>query len=1165
VRQGYNNIRIRREDQHKAAFKTEFGIFVPNVMFFSLTNSPATFQRMMDSIFQHTTDKPHLLGTEILVYMDDILIASLSGLAGHRAVVHNVLAVLEEHDLYLKPEKCVWEADSVDYLRLILEKGVTRMDPTKVEGVWNWATPTTKKHVRSFLGFCNFYCAFIRGFAKLAKPLNNLTKKDAPWIWGNDEQNTFDILKRRITEEPILRQPQMDQQFKLEVDASGYALGAVLMQRQEDGKCHPMGFYSTTLNDTERNYDIYDLELLAVVKSLENWRTYLAGSPHKVIVFTDHMNLQYWRDPHKISRRVARQVLRLAEYDIELRHIPGKTNRRADALSRLPNYDQGEDDNEDMVVLPENLFVRLSLTEDEEPQNEKTLRPWVDPHNLREVDGVWWKEGRRVVTRDIAYRRQVVHDHHDLPAYGHPGISHTTALTERHYWWPRMRQEIHDYVGGCADCQWHKVNTQARKAPLAPIFPNPEAMPFETVAMDFIVKLPLSNGFDSILTITDHDCTKAAIFIPCNETITAKGVAELYLQHVFKRFRLPQKIISDRDPRLAGKFAKALCTALGITQNMSTAFHPRTDGQSERTNQGLEQYLRFYVDAKQSNWAQLLSIAEFAHNSWRNESTGQSPFDLLMGYHPRAEWTTVTSPIPQVTLRLEQIQEARDRAKAAMIKAQQGWERRECTAPTFQTGDQVWLDGRNIKMFHPTAKLAPKRHGPFPIIRVLSPINYELRLPVQWKLHPVFHVDLLTPYRETEFHGVNYDKPPPDLINGEEEYEVERIVALRRFGRGHKLQYLVKWKGYPDAENQWVNKEDVFAEDAVKEFQNLTSDPKTRIRRVRIDSDSPHPSSVTSSAATSSVSAKENPPVSDRPRGVSAITPIELMIIPEAPHAPTESPSRRYDDTCDFIGGADPPPGTISPEPLPTRPRHGAAEVVARGRSAVEGPATRMRSSMQTEDRTAAVARHLNREELFPAKHPLIRLGSATLPDDTLYVRAMDGTPVFRDNTQSGQPPPGFVQNRGNDYVPFITTYNGVQQPVNFVQTILTSNLLVIGLREDSSFVYAKSLHTTPEYLFRERPIYALEDLEVLNGDHTQRAMIDRKIAGLTDVTVLAEVIRYRALTTDLAYSKSHPVESERQWDETSFKMMSGIHRLEMANVLARLEVQRDAIFGVDG
>jgi hypothetical protein len=160
IQQGYNNVQIKKEDCYKAAFKTESGLFVPNVMFFSLTNSPATFQRMMDHIFRDIKDKHHLLGTEILVYMDDILIAS-ENLTGHRAAVHDVLDVLEEHDLYLKPEKCLWEADHVNYLGLILEKGVTRMDPTKVEGVRNWTVPTTKKHVHSFLGFCNFYCAFI--------------------------------------------------------------------------------------------------------------------------------------------------------------------------------------------------------------------------------------------------------------------------------------------------------------------------------------------------------------------------------------------------------------------------------------------------------------------------------------------------------------------------------------------------------------------------------------------------------------------------------------------------------------------------------------------------------------------------------------------------------------------------------------------------------------------------------------------------------------------------------------------------------------------------------------------------------------------------------------------------------------------------------------------
>ena len=179
-----------------------------------------------------------------------------------------------------------------------------------------------------------------------------------------------------------------------------------------------------------------------------------------------------------------------------------------------------------------------------------------------------------------------------------------------------------------------QVNNQARKAPLSPIFAKPEALPLETVSMDFIVKLPLSNDYDLILTITDHDCTKAVILILCNETITAEGVTKLYLEHVFKCVGLPKKLIHNRDTRFMSHFAVKLCQALGIEQNASTAFHPRTDGQAERTNQKLEQFLRFYMNAKQDNWAQFLSLAEFAFNLWCNESMKKSPFEVLMGYNP---------------------------------------------------------------------------------------------------------------------------------------------------------------------------------------------------------------------------------------------------------------------------------------------------------------------------------------------------------------------------------------------------------------------------------------------------------------------------------------------------------------------------------------------------
>ena len=326
---------------------------------------------------------------------------------------------------------------------------------------------------------------------------------------------------------------KLDDQFKLEVDASGYVVGAVLLQRKEDGKKHPIGYYSATLNEAQRNYDIYDLELLAIIMALKNWRPLLAGSPHKIIIYSDHLNLQYWRLPQRISRRVAREVLELSEYDCEIRHLPGQLNGRADALSRRPGYDQGEDDNKDVVVLPDHVFTRVGKVERAPPmhriigqeemeaadpiyaQDKTILKAWVDAHRLKKIEGVWYKDGRRVVTGNMEHKRNFIRNHHDAPVYGHPGINKTYQLTSRRYWWPNMRQDVMDYVQGCADCQRNKINTRPTKAPISPIFPKPEAMPFETITLDFITKLPISQGYDSILTVTDHDCTKATIFIPC--------------------------------------------------------------------------------------------------------------------------------------------------------------------------------------------------------------------------------------------------------------------------------------------------------------------------------------------------------------------------------------------------------------------------------------------------------------------------------------------------------------------------------------------------------------------------------------------------------------------------------------------------------------------------
>ena len=199
------------------------------------------------------------------------------------------------------------------------------------------------------------------------------------------------------------------------------------------------------------------------------------------------------------------------------------------------------------------------------------------------------------------------------------------------------------------------------------------------------------------------------------------------------------------------------------------------DGQSERTNQWLEQYLRFWTNEHQDNWAAYLPKAEFTHNNWPNETTHKSPFFLLMGYNPHADWTDCPSPIPQVALHLDKFKQAQKRAEELMIKAQKSWVRNKDT-PKYKVGDQVWLEGHHLRTNQPTTKLAPRRHGPFRIVQVMSPVNYRLKLPTQWSIHPVFHTDLLTPYHETPTHGPNYQHPPPDLVDREEEYEVKKIL-----------------------------------------------------------------------------------------------------------------------------------------------------------------------------------------------------------------------------------------------------------------------------------------------------------------------------------------------------------------------------------------------------
>ncbi|GLB36986.1 putative retrotransposable element tf2 155 kda protein type 1-like [Lyophyllum shimeji] len=243
VRWGYNNVRIKEGDEWKAAFRTNRGLFEPLVMFFGLTNSPATFQTMMNDIFRDL-----IVQGVVCVYLNDILIYTKT-LEEHRRITRIVLDRLREHRLFLNPEKCEFERTEIEYLGLIISHGTASMDPVKVAGVAEWPVPKNKKEAQSFLGFTNFYRRFIRDFSHHARPLFDLMAKDVAWTWGSGQQDAFDSLKRAITSKPVLIFPDDDRPFRVEADSSDFATGAVLSQQSpEDEKWHPVAFYSKSLN-----------------------------------------------------------------------------------------------------------------------------------------------------------------------------------------------------------------------------------------------------------------------------------------------------------------------------------------------------------------------------------------------------------------------------------------------------------------------------------------------------------------------------------------------------------------------------------------------------------------------------------------------------------------------------------------------------------------------------------------------------------------------------------------------------------------------------------------------------------------------------------------------------------------------------------------------------
>ena len=346
IRWDFNNVRIKPGDEWKTAFHTNWGLFEPLVMFFGMTNSPATFQTMINDVFRTV-----IAEGIVIVYLDDILIFTRIK-EEHEQAVWRVLEILVEHKLFLCPEKCEFHQQQIEYLGLVISENKVAIDPVKVTGVHEWPIPENRTDVQAFVGFVNFYCRFIQDFSTIARPLFNLTHSDQAWNWGTKKQEAFERLKMAVTTAPILVSPQDSEPFHIEADSSNFTSGAVFSQQLPgEDKWYPVAFYSKSLSLVEWNYKIHDKEMLAIIRALEEWKHFLEGARHPVEIWTDHKNLEYFMTAKKLNRHQARWSLYLARFDFKLVHCLGHSMEKPDALSQRPDHGKGTSDNKDIVLL----------------------------------------------------------------------------------------------------------------------------------------------------------------------------------------------------------------------------------------------------------------------------------------------------------------------------------------------------------------------------------------------------------------------------------------------------------------------------------------------------------------------------------------------------------------------------------------------------------------------------------------------------------------------------------------------------------------------------------------------------------------------------------------------------------------------------------------------
>lgn len=786
LRSGYHQIRMREGDEWKTAFKTKHGLYEWLVMPFGLTNAPSTFMRLMNEVL-----KP-FLGKFVVVYLDDILVYSRSS-EEHFTHLKQIFETLRAQKLYGKKEKCDFLVESVVFLGYVVSKDGVSVDPTKVDAIKTWPSPTTVSEVRSFHGLASFYRRFIQNFSTITSPITECLKKGA-FVWNEQAQKAFELIKLKLCEAPVLALPDFTQPFEVECDASGVGIGAVLIQNKR-----PIAYFSEKLGGARLNYCTYDKEFYAIVRALDHWSHYLRSN--HFVLHSDHESLKYINGQQKLSPRHAKWVEFLQSFNFSSKYKDGKSNVVADALSRR--------------------YALISILETRLLGFETLKDYYKDDVDFGEIysncengafgkyimqGGFLFKENRLCIPRH-AIRELLVREAHGGGLAGHFGITKTLEILKEHFHWPKMLGDVQKVISKCVTC--HMAKSSFKPGAYTPL-PTPNG-PWMDVSMDFIVALPRTQrGKDAIMVVVDR-FSKMAHFVACHKTDDASNVADLYFREIVRLHGVPKTIVSDRDSKFLSYFWNTLWRKLGTKLLFSTSHHPQTDGQTEVTNRTLGTLLRGLVNKTQKDWDLKLAHAEFAYNRSPTYATNHSPFEVVYGVNPYLPLDLMAMPKeelvhPDAEAKLKSMMKLHEQVRERIKAVNEVYKQRSKNnkPKLFNEGDLVWVHLRKERFPSKRKnKLMPRADGPFKVISKINDNAYKIDLPGEYGVHATFNIGDLSPYLDDdgiqELRSIPFKGGGDDAKIDPEELEIstrdnhQGASGVGSFANHHQGLSLITW------------------------------------------------------------------------------------------------------------------------------------------------------------------------------------------------------------------------------------------------------------------------------------------------------------------------------------------------------------------------------------